>query len=476
MREDGPDGVSGGNEPEFQDFVPVTTIDNAALVPLARSLLDSAGIRYFIRNERVQDLFGWGRLGPGYNVAAGAPMVTVEPSREDEARELLAKLNDSAAEAVDIGDAWKNPAPVDLGEPAHPIEVSEKRRPRWLFRIAIALGVLVLWIGWVRLSSIPEVRGLIHGTTEVVLESDVGSALRQELELGKARLAHALDARGISPRSIDSTTDAAIEVTGVRDADAATVEKILGELFPNWSRETVGSGSWRAEMTADVKQTVVRRALDDAEADLRERLAASLEGVEQSASGQLRLHIRVPGVRNLASVSRMFEPPTMLEIKRVRYPPGAQPPWYPPQTAEETVALFGGQLPTDVELIAQTQDDVDFYWPLSKVSVVVGRDLVQAFVSTSEWGDPAITFLLTEEAGERLESATRQSVGRKMALVLRTEDGSRVISAPVIHAAIRDSGVIEGGFTAESAQSTAAGLRAGSRPLFLTPVEVSASR
>ena len=41
-----------GDHADYEEFVPVCTIDNAALVPLACSLLDSIGVRYFIRNDR----------------------------------------------------------------------------------------------------------------------------------------------------------------------------------------------------------------------------------------------------------------------------------------------------------------------------------------------------------------------------------------------------------------------------------------
>ena len=168
----------------------------------------------------------------------------------------------------------------------------------------------------------------------------------------------------------------------------------------------------------------------------------------------------------------------MLEMKRVRYPEGRidKALWTPQHSAQQTVELFGGALPPDVELIVQTEAGTEFYWPLSRVSVVVGRDLVEAFKVTNDWGDPVLQFQLSEEAGERLEAATRTMIGSKMALVLRTAEGSRVMSVPTIRAVIRDSGVVEGGFSEESARRLAARLQAGSRPLFLTPVEATPGR
>jgi len=77
---------------EHEELVPVFEITNAALVPFVESLLTSAGIPYFIKGERVQDFFGWGRLAVGFSLIAGPPVVYVEPGRAEEARELLADV------------------------------------------------------------------------------------------------------------------------------------------------------------------------------------------------------------------------------------------------------------------------------------------------------------------------------------------------------------------------------------------------
>jgi preprotein translocase subunit SecY len=76
----------------YEKFVPVCTPRSAAIVSFVESLLQSAGIRFFIKNEQVQDLFGIGRVGTGFSIFIGAPAVFVEPTRADEAAELLASI------------------------------------------------------------------------------------------------------------------------------------------------------------------------------------------------------------------------------------------------------------------------------------------------------------------------------------------------------------------------------------------------
>ncbi len=79
---------------EYQEFVPVLTLQGAAMVSFVKSLLQSTDIRFFIKNERVQDLFGIGSFGTGFSPITGAPVVFVEPTKADEAAELLAAIED----------------------------------------------------------------------------------------------------------------------------------------------------------------------------------------------------------------------------------------------------------------------------------------------------------------------------------------------------------------------------------------------
>ena len=81
-------------EVEYEEFVPVLTLEGAAMVSFVKSLLQSSGIRFFIKNERVQDLLGIGRFGTGFNPITGAPVVFVEPTKAEEAKQLLAAIED----------------------------------------------------------------------------------------------------------------------------------------------------------------------------------------------------------------------------------------------------------------------------------------------------------------------------------------------------------------------------------------------
>ena len=82
-------------DPDVQ-LVPIFQTADAALIALAKSLLDGEGIDYLVRGEGVQDLFGAGRFGSGFNPITGAPVFIVRADDAQRARELLKDLREVA--------------------------------------------------------------------------------------------------------------------------------------------------------------------------------------------------------------------------------------------------------------------------------------------------------------------------------------------------------------------------------------------
>ena len=88
------------------DFAPAQLVTvfatgNPALLALAKSILDHAGITFFAKGEGLQNLFAAGSIG-GYNPAVGPVEIQVSAEDELEARELLHELeNDDAFNGED---------------------------------------------------------------------------------------------------------------------------------------------------------------------------------------------------------------------------------------------------------------------------------------------------------------------------------------------------------------------------------------
>ena len=91
------------SQPGDHDVHLVTVFESGdpALIALARSLLDSAGIPFVTRGEGIQDLFGWGRMPGGFSVVAGPVTFQVDEEDVEEARALLEDLHESNQNSVE---------------------------------------------------------------------------------------------------------------------------------------------------------------------------------------------------------------------------------------------------------------------------------------------------------------------------------------------------------------------------------------
>jgi hypothetical protein len=72
---------------------PVTVLESGdpAILAVAESLLEDAGIEFFPVGEGVQDLFGWGRIG-GFSPVVGPVRIQVAAEDAEEAAALLREL------------------------------------------------------------------------------------------------------------------------------------------------------------------------------------------------------------------------------------------------------------------------------------------------------------------------------------------------------------------------------------------------
>jgi preprotein translocase subunit SecD len=112
----------------------------------------------------------------------------------------------------------------------------------------------------------------------------------------------------------------------------------------------------------------------------------------------------------------------------------------------------------------ETHGGEQVYYLLEAIPVITGRDLKNARQGIDyDTNSPDIKFSLKAEAASRFRRATRDNIGRQLAIVL---DG-QVTQAPVIQSAIYDEGQITGSFTLEEAQDRALELRSGALPASL---------
>ena len=82
-----------------EKLITVFSTGNDALIALAKSILDDAGIGYFAKNEGVENLIGVGVLGTGFNPVTGPIELQVLEEDEAEARKLLENISEEEGTA-----------------------------------------------------------------------------------------------------------------------------------------------------------------------------------------------------------------------------------------------------------------------------------------------------------------------------------------------------------------------------------------
>lgn len=108
-------------------------------------------------------------------------------------------------------------------------------------------------------------------------------------------------------------------------------------------------------------------------------------------------------------------------------------------------------------------------YPDEVFNTVMTGDILQTAIATQdEYGFWQIQFDLTSDGSDQFFAYTREHIGDVLAIVL---DG-RVLSTPVINAAINENGIINGDFSQEEADSLAIQMRYGALPIPLQVVDV----
>jgi len=315
----------------------------------------------------------------------------------------------------------------------------------------------------------------LRGGSHILMQVDLESAVRYETDRVQTTLGQVLKADGIPHAAIVATEPGTVEVRGTDPSRRADLRERLDRVVRSWDADEIGGGNWRATMPTDYRRAVEIEAVDRTLATIRRRIDSL--GVSEPVTSKAgidgsRILIQLPGVEDPGRIKDILQDPAILEWKALTYPPsyGGDPgTWFPPASREEIVAQFGGALPDDTEIypgdvrLADGTSGVVF-WPLKRVSTVAGSDLRNAFRTSDEWGDAAVSFELTQDAGRRFEAATRENLGRRMAILLGGPTDKRVITAPVIEGVIRDQGIIRGGFDVTEAEDLALKLRSGSIP------------
>ncbi len=320
-----------------------------------------------------------------------------------------------------------------------------------------------------------DLKGGIH----MVMRVKTDDAVRASIDLDQQRIRSALGEKGLAPRETVADGTSAMLLNGIEPVRLDEVREIVRTQFPQYQVGGHGPGALRLALKAPEEASIRDSAVRQAVETIRNRVdkfgvaepTIQREGIGPKSE---RILIQLPGVENPERVKDLIGTPAFLEWKLVKVPPGITADQFrPPDTQEALLRMFQGRLPDDVEVLPQDATGSDgraltLSWPVTRSSPLTGNDLKNARRDMDRYGNPAVNFLLTADAGRRFQELTRDNQGQLLAIVL----DRKVISAPRINAVIADQGIIEGGnFTVESAEDLALKLKSGALPAGMEVLE-----
>lgn len=328
---------------------------------------------------------------------------------------------------------------------AIPSFMSEKARshiPSWLPHHAVNLGLD------------------LQGGSQLLLEVDFDAFMREQLNNLVDEIRMKFREQKIGYRGL-AMTDGKV-VFSLREDVTADVKKALYEVSPDIDIEEK-KGAYSVAFSDRWKSTSRAQVIDQSLEIVNRRVneSGTKEPIIQR-QGDKRILLQVPGLADPEHLKTLLGKTAKMTFHMVDESVG-------PQDAE------AGIVPPGTRLVPGDDRDKEHagapprkYAIFSRVELS-GDMLVDAHTTyDNQNNDPVVAFRFNATGARKFGDITSQNVGKPFAILL----DNKVITAPVIRSAILGgSGIISGGFTAESANDLALLLRAGALPAPLKIIE-----
>ncbi|MGD0782862.1 MAG: protein translocase subunit SecD, partial [Candidatus Aminicenantales bacterium] len=333
-----------------------------------------------------------------------------------------------------------------------------KKGLRW--KIVLTVAVLAVSVFMYLQNKIHlglDLKGGVHLVMQIMTED----AVRMDTDQNAVRLQDAFKKNAITFTSIvRAEGPGKLSLQGLNPDQEGKAREQLDLLAREWDY-TFNGTSAAMTMKAVAMQQLREQAVDQSVETIRNRIDQF--GVAEpiiQRYGRDQIIVELPGVDNPERVQDIIKTAAVLEWRLVKAGPAA----------DEATLLqpFNGTVPEDGEVIkGDAKRNHSGFYLLSRVPAVTGKDLRNVRRSADEWNNPAVGFQLSPEGARRFEQVTGDNIGRSLAIVL----DNKVQSAPNINARISDSGIIQGGFSVESADDLVLVLRSGALPAGIKTLE-----
>ncbi|MFN7695535.1 MAG: protein translocase subunit SecD [Burkholderiales bacterium] len=318
------------------------------------------------------------------------------------------------------------------------------RSPRWL----ASMHAFPMYLGL-------DLRGGVH----FLMEVDMSAALTKRMEslVGDSRTA----LREKNIRHAGVSRDGNRLLIAFRDEPTQTAAQIaLSERQADvqWVPVTTDGelrlvGELKPQSLIAVKEAALKQNITTLHNRVNE-LGTAEPVIQQQ--GLNRVVVQLPGVQDTAKAKDIIGRTATLEVRMVD------------DSAEAMAALSGaGPVPFGTERFVERGGQALI---LKRQVVLTGDNLSDAQAGFDENQQPAVHLTLDSQGARIFKDVTRESIGKRMAIVLFEKGKGEVVTAPVIRSEIGGGRVqISGAMTSTEAADTALLLRAGS---LAAPMEI----
>jgi preprotein translocase subunit SecD len=354
---------------------------------------------------------------------------------------------DTQLKAKDVVAKALNPDPAD---PSYIVALNLlSRSPHWLS----ALHALPMYLGL-------DLRGGVH----FLMQVDMKSALTKKAEALTGDIRTLLRDKNLRHAGI--TRDGNNVDVRFRDRETLTAARnLLSDQLPDlqWTDAPDGSdfklsGVLKPEAARRVQETAVKQNITTLHNRVNE-LGVAEPVIQQQ--GLDRVVVQLPGVQDTTKAKDIIGRTATLEVRMVE------------DSAEAAAAAIGnGPVPFGTERYVERGGA-----PLivRRQVILTGENLTDAQAGfDSQTQEPSVNLTLDAKGARIFRDVTRESVGKRMAILLFEKGKGEVVTAPVIRSEIGGGRVqISGRMTTVEANDTALLLRAGS---LAAPMEIIEER
>ncbi|MGH6645324.1 protein translocase subunit SecD [Aquabacterium sp.] len=334
-------------------------------------------------------------------------------------------------------------------------------------RYIVALNLVSRSPHWLRtLHANPMFLGLdLRGGVHFLMQVDMKGALTQKIESLTGDMRSLLRDKDIRHGGI-RRDDQVITVRFHDEATRGKARNVLLDSLPDlqWTDGTDTDGSGDPTLVGRLKpqseRTIQENALKQNITTLHNRineLGVSEPIIQQQ--GLDRVVVQLPGVQDTAKAKDIIGRTATLEVRMVD------------DSTEAHAALAGGNVPFGTEKFTDRQGV-----PLiaKRQVVLTGDNLTDAQPGFDENHEAAVHLTLDARGARIFKDVTRESIGKRMAIILFEKGKGEVVTAPVIRSEISGGRVqISGSMKGDEAADTALLLRAGS---LAAPMEIIEER